>query len=147
VRPIAKAHPLERRTGDRTVGAGGPPPPRQSRERAHQRDVERRHRVVEPRPVGLRHRARATVELDRPAERRELAEQRAEQRRLATAVRAEQRDPLARVHVDRHARDRRPAVVARAQVLGAQDHRAAHPVSPPVNPSTIESALCCCISA
>ena len=79
-------------------------PPRQARERPHRRHVERRDRVVETGALGLRHGRAAGADPQLARQRAQLAEQRQQQRRLAAAVGAEQRQPLAR----RAARTRPP---------------------------------------
>ena len=83
------------------LGTAGPPPPGQARERAHQRNLQRGDGVVEAGALGLGDGRRRPADLDRPAQRPQLAEQDAQQRGLAAAVRAEQRDPLARLDVER----------------------------------------------
>ena len=60
---------------------------------AHQRDVERADGEVQPGALGLGHH-RAALRLDLAGQRRQLAEQHAEERRLAAAVGPEDRDAL-----------------------------------------------------
>ena len=97
-----------------------------ARQRAHQRDVERADREVQPRALGLRRRWRTRGPHARavPRSGAQLAEQRAEQRRLAAAVGAEHarrrgagRDREA--HVLEHRRRRRSRPRARRPRSGA----------------------------
>ena len=92
---------LERRARRGAVGAARRQPPAPVRERAHQRDVERAHREVEPRALGLRHVGGPAAQRDAARERLELAEQGAEERGLAAPVRAQHADGLARVDRER----------------------------------------------
>src|SRR5581483_8244587 len=85
----AEPDPAERVERGAAVRGAERPPPRHARERPHQGDVERVDRVVEPRALGLRDVSEPPRDADAPAQRLELAEQDAEERRLASAVRAE----------------------------------------------------------
>ena len=117
LRRLAEADAVERVERARPVGGSRAPPPRPATDDAHQHDVERGDRIVEPGAFGLWHRAAASVDDEEPAPRRELAQQRADQRRLAAAVGAEDADALAALDGERHAlEDHRPAAVAGGEV-------------------------------
>src|SRR5438270_603404 len=68
-----------------------------------------------------------------------LAEEDAEERRLAAAVRAEDADPLALLRVEGDAAQHDRAAVRRGEVLHTQRHRS----RPPLRPRTIASAFAC----
>ena len=124
-RPARSASPTRSSaSGAAALGPAWTAPPRQPRQRAHHRDVERGHGVVEPRALGLRHVAAARRELELRRHRLELAQQRAEEGGLAAAVRA-QHASARPGRTERDAGDRRPAVVARRQI-GGRDER--HPM-------------------
>ena len=123
--------------------APGPLPPRQARQRAHQRDVERADRVVEPRALGLGHVPERARRRETAVYRGELAEQGPEQRRLAAAVRAEHADPLPGLERERDVLEHGRPAVSRRQPLDLEQRRA-HPAQlslPPVKPRTIASAF------
>ena len=121
-------------------------PPGQPRQRPHQRDVERADREVEARALGLRHVREPACRRDRPCERRQLAEQQLEERRLPAGVRAEHREPLAALEVEADAAEDGRAAVPGGDAFDEQEpavHRAAtlQRTRPPVSPSAIASAL------
>ncbi len=107
---------------------GERPPRRRAAVGAHQHDVERADREVEPRAVGLRHVGRPALELDRPAPHRQLAQHRAEERRLAAAVGAEHGRDRARlereVDAGQHLGARRVAAAQAPRRLTAAPPRA-----------------------
>src|SRR5205823_8175084 len=70
-------------------------PPREPRERAHERHVEGGHGIVEARALGLRDEPEPRRDVERAAPRAKLPEQHAEEGRLPAPVRAEDADPLA----------------------------------------------------
>src|SRR5207253_2751796 len=73
------------------------------------------------------------------AQRSELAEEDAEERRLAAAVRPEDADPLALLGLERDAAQHHRAAVRGGEALDAQRHRS----RPPLRPRTIASAFAC----
>ena len=99
------------------------PPPGQPRERAHRRHVEGRDRVVEPRALGLGDGRAAGADPQLAAHRAELAEQRPQQGRLAAAVGAEQRQPLAAAQREGDVGDRLAGAVADREALGLDQRR------------------------
>ena len=124
------------------------PPPGQARDRAHDGDVERADREVQPRALGLRHDPAAGGSQHGAQAWRELAEQDPEQRRLAAAVGPEHGHALARPGREGHvAQDDLRAVAGRQALAGDERGRAAHrpgivhPCLPPVKPRTIALAL------
>jgi hypothetical protein len=118
-----------------------PTPPGQPRERPHRRYVEGRDRIVELRALGLWDGGAASPDAEGPGERGQLAQQGAQQGRLAAPVRAEQRHPLSRLQREGDAGDRRLAVVAGGESGGLDQSFTIHPRSPPVNPRTSSSAF------
>ena len=106
--------------------------------------------IVEARALGLRHRAAAAADRDRPRERLQLAQQHAEERRLAAAVGAQHADAHAALDRERDVLDRGRARVAGGQVAGRRKRAGVlrddrvyvrHPRLPPVKPLTIASAF------
>ena len=80
----------------------------------------------------------------RPRHGRELAEQDAEERRLAAAVGAQDAHALAGVQRERHVGEHRRRAVAGGQPLGLHEDQIpaiGHPRAPAVKPRTIASAL------
>ena len=129
------------------AAAAGPSPPLEARDRTHGRDVERAHREVEPRALGLGHDAAARRAADGPLLGLELADDHSEQRRLPAAVGPEHRDALARTSAEGDALEHRPGAVAGREATGADElvvghsPEIAHPCRPPVKPRNMASAL------
>jgi hypothetical protein len=155
---VGEADPVERGVGEDALAPARRAPPRDPRERAHERDVERADRIVEPRALRLRHITEAARRPDRPRERRQLAEQEPEEGRLPAAVRPEHREPLAAAQVEAHVAEDRlasvpgrdvlhdeHAVVSRRRAgLGERAHAppgSAQRTLPAVRPATIELAF------
>src|SRR4051794_1146412 len=118
-RPVVEADARERREARPAVEAAIE---RRAAVGAHQRDVERGNREVEPRPLGLGHVGGRAGELGRAAAVRQLPEQRAEERALAATVGAEDRDDLAGLGGEAHCADRVGAPAGAAgEPLGADE--------------------------
>ncbi len=116
-RGVGEAHALERGCGSVSFCAARRQPPAAGRERAHQRHVERGHREVEARALGLGHVRGAAAELDAAGRGLQLAKEHAKQRRLAAAVRAQHADRLAGARLERDVLEHRHAAVARGKLL------------------------------
>ena len=144
-RPTRSSASSAKRRSARRTGA----PPRHARERPHERDVERGHRVVEPRALGLRDVPVRAGTGDRPANRRQLTEQHPEERRLAAAVRAEHADPLARAQLEGDPVEHRRAAVTGGEAPDSEERPgrgqrrppSAQRTRPPVKPRAIASAF------
>ncbi len=151
---VAQPDGGERVAGTGTVATARAPPPRPSGDRAHERDVQRAHREVEPRALGLGHEPASCGGLHRAGERTQLTEQHPKQRRLAAAVGSEHRDALAGPQGERHVLEHGRTSVAGRDALGADAHTVfarrsgdrhspliAHPRWPSLKPRSIWSAL------
>jgi hypothetical protein len=79
----------------RPFAASEPAPPGHPRERSHQCHVEGADRIVEPRALGLWDIAAWRRRVEGPAQRPQLAEQQAEERRLPPSVRPQHTGALA----------------------------------------------------
>ena len=101
-RVLGEADALQRSARQRAVGGGHAPVPRRARIGAHQRDVERADGEVQARALGLRDVRCRAGDRDLAGDARKLAEQGAEQRRLAAAVGPEHGDGLAGERGERH---------------------------------------------
>src|SRR5438309_1345065 len=112
-----------------------------ARERPHQRDVERRNRVVEPRALGLRNEPEPGRAPERASQRPQLAEENAKERRLAAAVRAQDADALACAGLERDPLQHRRAAVAGGEVARLEERAHAQRTRPPERPRTIASAF------
>jgi hypothetical protein len=126
----------------RALGAARSPVPGEARNGAHGRHVECGHREVEARPLGLGDDRDGGMEVDFAAKRNEFAEKRAEERRLATAIRAQDSDAVARLDVERDIPEHRRPAVSDGEVANGGEGRAhAHPRFPPVKPRIIAFAF------
>src|SRR4051812_46422648 len=94
-RQVAQPDALQRTPGGAAVVASGAPPPRQPRDRAHERDVERADREVQARALRLGDDRAALWSEKGPRERGEVARECPQQRRLAATVGPEHGDALA----------------------------------------------------
>ncbi len=139
---LLEADPGERPRAPARARPGRPPPPRGAGQRAHRRHVERRDRVVEARALGLRDRAAGGADPEAAGKRAQLAEQGAQDRRLAAAVGTEQGEALARpqLELDR-GDDRRAGAVAERQAARLDQGLIRHPTLPSLKPRAIASAL------
>jgi hypothetical protein len=118
---VSQADALERGERRAAVGAARAPPPGQARERAHEGDVERADREVQPRALGLGDDAAASAHLELAGDPRQVAEQGAEERRLAAAVGAEQPGAGPRHQREVEVLDGQRPAVAAAQAAGAHE--------------------------
>ena len=145
LRQVAQADALQRRKPERALAAAERAPPRHPRERAHQRDVERGDRVVEPRALRLRDETEPGRNANRAAHHPQLAEECPEERGLAAAVRPEDADPFARVHLEGHVLEHRRPAVARCEVVDGDERAHRQVTFPPLRPRAIASAFACSI--
>jgi hypothetical protein len=113
------------------VGSGQPAQERRAGVGAHQRHVVRRDGEARMRRAALRHRRERPVQGDAACRPRQQPEQRAEERRLAGAVRPHEGHELARADDERDVLDHRSAAPLHAQPVD-DEHGATrrHPVSP-----------------
>ena len=127
---VGEADAVERIARRVALGARERAPGRRAAVGAHQHDVERADREVEPGPVGLRHVGRPALELDLAAAHGQLAEHGAEQRGLAAAVGAEDGRDRARlereVHAGQHLGARRVAAAQRPRPSSQHRHEREH---------------------
>jgi hypothetical protein len=144
VRLLGQAHRRQRLARGAALRAPRAMPPGQRRYGAHERHVERADREVQARALGLRDDGEAPRGAQRPRHRRQLAEQHAEERRLAAAVGAEHAQALAGAQRERDAREHRRRTVAGREPVGLHEDQIpviGHPRAPAVKPRTIASAL------
>ena len=121
------------------------PVPRPAPVAADQHDVERRDGIVELLVVALRHVRDAIGGEHAACARLERPEHRAEQRRLAGPVRADDRDGLSRRHVEADAVERQTAPEADRQVRYREQltHRGTgRPSSPATIAVTFHRSIC-----
>ena len=114
----------ERRVRPRPVLARHAPVPRRPPVGAHQRDVVRADREVQPRALGLRHVRRPPGQRHLAGPVRQLAQQRPEQRRLAAAVGPQHRGDLPRRDREVHAAEHVDAAHVPAAEVAGGDERA-----------------------
>jgi hypothetical protein len=138
---LAQADAPERLSSASSLGTSERPPPRHPRQRPHQGDVERSHRIVEPRALGLWEEATAALHANRSGGRPQQPEQHPEERRLAAAVRSEDGDPLAGAQREGDVFENSPRPVGGGELLGLGQCQILHVTLPPVKPSAIRSAF------
>src|SRR3954452_2338950 len=124
----------ERFKGLAPLAPTGAPVPREARDGPHRRDVEGGHREVESGALGLGDERAAGIQLEPTVQRGKLAEECAEQRGLAPAVRAEDGDPVAGQDVERHIGEDRRSAVAGGEVVNRREwlHRVQLPARFPL---------------
>ena len=146
VSPARSARPTapSASSGQAALGAARPPPPRHAPQRPHQRDVERAHRVVEPRALGLRDDAAPAVHR-RPCRRATCSSPSSARNSVVLPPPLGPSTPtrIPRVIVEGDVLDRGRARVAGGQAAGGDELTASaariassrHPRLPPVKPA------------
>ena len=124
------------------IGAARPPPRPERRHATHERHLARGERPDRVHVLALRHVAdrEPLAPRDAPGDRREGAEQRAEERGLAAAVRADDREEVARRDGDVEPVEQRPTAVPDRRALEVHERRA-HRVAPAMR-FTSKSTYC-----
>ena len=141
---LGQPHGRQRRPRRAALRASGAPPPGQRRDRSHECDVERADGEVQPRALGLRDDGEARGCPQRSGHGPELAEEHAEECRLAATVGAQDGHPLAGVQREGHVGEHGRRAVAGGEALRlhqGQIPAIGHPRAPAVKPRTIASAL------